>query len=255
MLPDEPVIRQAAVEGVDDVVAVAPGIGVTVVFVNTGRSGVAGHVQPMPAPALTVPRGCEQAVHQPGKGALPGVGPEHLDLRCGGRQPMEIELNAAKESELAGLFRRLDAAFFEFGQNEAIDRRLSPMQVFNRGRLSRAQRLEGPMAGAFKRRVFGGLPGPVFSIRRLGPWGSPKHPLLDRLDVLRVKLSGRRHLDVGPVAHRSHQTAVADVAAIDETARVGALRKTLRRHQVEPRHPGLVAVADGAFLGEQRPNP
>ncbi len=208
----------------------------------------------MPAPALAVPRRCEQAIHQPGKGALPGVSQEHLDLRFGRRQAMEIELGAAKKGKLASPFSRLDAAFFEFREDEAIDRRLRPIQAFDGGRPSRAQRLEGPMAGAFKRRVFGGLPGPIFRFRRLGPWGSPKHPLFDRPDVLRVELSGRRHLDVRPVAHRSHQTAVVDVAAVDEPACVGAFRKTLRRHQVEPRHPGLVAVADGAPLGEQGPN-
>ena len=57
VLGEEPVVGQVGVEGADDVVAVAPGVGDLVVELVAVRLGVADQIEPVPAPALAVVRG------------------------------------------------------------------------------------------------------------------------------------------------------------------------------------------------------
>ena len=68
LLEDELVVRLVGVERGDDVVAVAPGVAVGDVLVQAVGVGVAGHVEPVPAPALAVARRGEQPVDDPGEG-------------------------------------------------------------------------------------------------------------------------------------------------------------------------------------------
>ena len=56
LLEDEAVERLVGVEGADDVVAIAPGVGPRFVELVAVGVGVAGEVEPVPAPALAVVR-------------------------------------------------------------------------------------------------------------------------------------------------------------------------------------------------------
>ena len=80
LLLDEAVERLVGVQGADHVVAVAPGVGIEVVGLEAAGVGVAGHVEPVPAPALAVLRRGEQAVDQPFVGVGPLVVGEAFDL-------------------------------------------------------------------------------------------------------------------------------------------------------------------------------
>ena len=62
LLAHKCVIRQIAVEGVDDPVAVTKGINVCEIFIEPIAVGVARNVQPVSAPLLAVTRRSEQAV-------------------------------------------------------------------------------------------------------------------------------------------------------------------------------------------------
>src|SRR5262249_54128613 len=62
---DEAIIGLVAVEGADDVIAVAPGIGSRVVGLETVALGVAGEVKPPRCLALSVLRGTQQAIDEP----------------------------------------------------------------------------------------------------------------------------------------------------------------------------------------------
>ena len=56
LLPHEPVIGLIFIEGVDDLVAVSPRVGIVIVMDVAPTVGIAGHVEPMPRPALSVMR-------------------------------------------------------------------------------------------------------------------------------------------------------------------------------------------------------
>ena len=105
LLDRELVERQVAVEGVDDPVAVLPdrARGVDAVAVGVG---VAGQVEPVPAPALAVVRRGEQPVDQPLVGVGPGVGEEGLDLGGRRRQAEQVEAEPADQRRAVGLGRR-----------------------------------------------------------------------------------------------------------------------------------------------------
>ena len=50
----ELIVGQIAIEGLDDVIAIAPGVGVAMVFIGTGGICVAGDIHPVPAPTFAV---------------------------------------------------------------------------------------------------------------------------------------------------------------------------------------------------------
>ena len=91
------VVGLVAVEGADDVVAIAPGVGAVRVVLEAVGVGVADDVEPVAAPALAVVRRGEQAVDEflVGVGRL--VGEEGVDLFGRRRQAGQIERDAADE--------------------------------------------------------------------------------------------------------------------------------------------------------------
>ena len=62
LLTHEFVVRHVVVEGLDDVIAIAPGMGITMVFIAAGGIGVAHDVEPVAAPAFAITGGCQEAV-------------------------------------------------------------------------------------------------------------------------------------------------------------------------------------------------
>ena len=77
-------IRQVAIERVDDPVAVAPGLAEVALggqLDQVAGVGVANDIEPVPAPALAVPRRRQQAIDDPRERLGRVVGQEGVDLR------------------------------------------------------------------------------------------------------------------------------------------------------------------------------
>ena len=77
---NETVVGKVVVEGLNDVVAIAPGVRIKVIFVHAGGVGVAGDVEPMTSPAFAIVRRGKQAVDDLGVGVWGMVGQEGADL-------------------------------------------------------------------------------------------------------------------------------------------------------------------------------
>ena len=85
LFTEELVIGLVGVEGGDDVVAIAPGVGAELVALKAVGVRVVRNVQPMAGPALAVVRAGEQAVHKPGDSAVLTIPLAHFLTCCGGR--------------------------------------------------------------------------------------------------------------------------------------------------------------------------
>src|SRR5262245_21849403 len=85
LLAEELVVGLVGIEGVDDPVAVSPGLGVDEVPLLARALGVPGDVQPVPAPPLAVLRRGEELIDDPFASPLGGVASDLGDL-LGGRR-------------------------------------------------------------------------------------------------------------------------------------------------------------------------
>ena len=63
LLAHELVIGHIAVERVDHIVAIAPRVGIPVIFIVASRVRITRHIQPVPPPLLAITRRREQAIH------------------------------------------------------------------------------------------------------------------------------------------------------------------------------------------------
>ena len=139
LFDDELVVGFVAVEGIDDVVAVSPGVGVAQVFAAFGVAlgvGVAGDIEPVAAPAFTVGRGGKQAVDEGGVGGVgitERIGFEGDDLGFGGWEAGEVEGEAADQRAAIGSGVGAEAMVCEFGEDEVIDGVLDPRGVGGSG--------------------------------------------------------------------------------------------------------------------------
>ena len=144
LFQDELVVRKVPVEDIDDVVPVTPGMGVFVVLVVAGGVRVAGHVQPVPAPVLPVPRRVEQPPDHFVEGVGGGVVQETFDVLDGRRQAGQVESGSPQEGQLVGRRRRFQTFLFQLGQNESVDGRPRPVFGGHRRWLGLGHRLQGP---------------------------------------------------------------------------------------------------------------
>ena len=139
LFDDELVVRFVAVEGVDDVVAVGPGVGVAEVFAAFGVAlgvGVAGNIEPVTAPAFAVGGGGEEAVDEGGVGGIgifKRIRFEGGDLGRGGREAGEVEGEAADQRAAVGSGVGGEAVVREFGEDEVIDGGFDPRRVGGSG--------------------------------------------------------------------------------------------------------------------------
>jgi len=177
LLGDELVEGPVVVEGADDVVAIAPGPRALGIGLDSAVGvGVAGDVEPVAPPALTVGRRGQQPVHQALIARVGRVLDECLDLLRRRRQPGQVEGDAADQGLRSGLRGEPEALPPEPIQQEGVDRRPDLPAGPDRGRLRMPHRLEGPerafLFGDDPARDLGGL-GP----EGRGPLGDP--PLED----------------------------------------------------------------------------
>ena len=105
----EPVVRLVAVERVDHVVAIFPGVGAVVVVNVAGAVGIARHVEPMPPPTLAVVRRGEQAIHYLLPRVRRGIVDERLHLVGRRQQADHVEIDAADQRAAIGRRRGLES--------------------------------------------------------------------------------------------------------------------------------------------------
>ena len=105
LLLDEPGERPVLVEGLDEVIAVGPGISPDAVLVVAMGLGEMDQVHPVPGPALAVMGAGQQAIDQPLVGIGRAVGEEGRDLLGSRRQAEQVERQAANQGPPVG-FRR-----------------------------------------------------------------------------------------------------------------------------------------------------
>ena len=135
----EPVVGLVGVEAVDDVVAVAPGVGLRPIPLVAVALGIADQVQPMATPALAVLRRFEQPIDEPGPGGVGGVALELRDDLGRGRQTQKVEMRPAHLFARCG--RRV--GFQAFLPSPRLQQVIDRMGA--RGRRRPVDRLEGPV--------------------------------------------------------------------------------------------------------------
>ncbi len=105
LLHHEAIQRQIAVEGFDDVIAIAPGI-TQHKSAQRQRLGIAGDIEPVPTPALAKVRRSEKTIDKFFVSINGLVIDERIDLRRRRRQTNEIKINTANQRDAIGITRR-----------------------------------------------------------------------------------------------------------------------------------------------------
>ena len=183
---DETIESPVGVDRPDHVVAELPGFGSDHVFVcHTFAVGVAGDVQPVSAPSLSVLRVGQQPVDQPFPGVGRGVGNERGEFFGRGGPAEQIQVRASGQRAAVGVGRESQASVAHGLFQQGIDRGADSLRGVV-GRHNRAfQRYETP-----PRSLFGSDSQAVGQSVRLRPGGRGpgRDPLAARLDL------GGRHL-------------------------------------------------------------
>ena len=142
---DEAGVRRVAVERLDQVVAVRPGIGPDPVLVVAVGLGEMDQVHPVPRPALAVMGAGEQAIDQPlvGVGRSIVRGTASTSSGVGGRPSRSNEsrrINVRRSASGDGL----EPFSVELGEDEGVDRSCGPRPLAQARRGGTAGRRERP---------------------------------------------------------------------------------------------------------------
>ncbi len=229
LLLNEAVERLVGVERADDVVAVLVGVGPDRVLAGVAFGvGVAGHVEPVSAPALAVARRVEQPVDQALVGVGPCVGEEGAHLVRRRRQSGEVERRPADEGAPVGRDGERQAVRPQLLQQEGVDG-ISDLRrrIGNPRRGGPAHRLEGPEGTLLGRdEVAGDLL--RLGAGRLRTAGDPARE--DGLLLRRELLLARRHFLRDDALN---QQAVVGLSGDDRRPRIAALNDEAPQPQVE----------------------
>ena len=227
------------------------------VLVEAVRVGIAGDVEPVPAPALAIARRRQQPLDHPFVGVGPLVGEERVDLGRGRRQAGQVERDPPQQLPPAGGGDRGQPLRLESGQDEPVDRTAHPGLVADGGRLGTGHRPERPVLAARTEVVGGPAVGPGGDDRGIGRprvRGAAGHPALEVGDDRGRKPSVGRHPDRSAVADDVDQQAVVRRAGHDDGAAVAARPDPGGVDQRQPALDplGVRAVTRVAALGEHR---
>ena len=223
LFADELVVRLVAVEGVDDIVAIAPGVRIGQVARRAGRFAVAGHVEPVPAPAFAEARRGQQPIDD----LLEGVGgvvlEERVDLLGRRRQAGQIEGHAADQRQPVRVADRRRASSPRAWPGRSDRCRRGPRPAFltcgHLGLASTAARPSAPCAAFRTSRL--GLPSEAGTVD-LRPGGPVLDPVRQVGDLLRRRAasSGGIFDLVVRVPHRLDQQALLRIARERRPGRV-----------------------------------
>ena len=148
LLAEEVGVGKIAVEGVDHPVAVAPGLAKIALggqLNEIAGIGIADDVEPVPPPALAIPRRGQQPLDHGLKGLGRLIGEKGCHLLGGRREADQIKRRPAEERAFVGRLARAQARCLEAGEDEAVDRTMWPSLAGHPRRLFVAHRLESPV--------------------------------------------------------------------------------------------------------------
>ena len=173
LLEREAIERRVIIEGPDDVIAVAPGMGLVAVALEGVRLGIAHQIEPVPPPLLTVVRRSEEPIDS----ALPRprclVGEKGVHVGLARRQAGEVVGRAPQQCLPVGERRSSEPLLGEPLEYERVDRRRRDAVVGDGRRINcrhrrPARRAEGPVF-----LPFGPRGDPITQRRHLGR-GEPR---------------------------------------------------------------------------------
>ena len=121
LLLHEAVVRLIAIQRIDHVIAIAPGVRPRFVALEALALRVARQVEPVPSPALAVLRRCQQAIHHLRERIRRLVGDKRIDFGRRRRQSDQVERRAPQQRDLVRGRPRRDRLRLQFRRDEAID--------------------------------------------------------------------------------------------------------------------------------------
>ena len=190
----ETVVGSVAVQGPDHVVAIAPGVGADLVFVDDSfRIAVPGQVEPVLGPALPVGGRVQEPVQEPLVGPrLPVLQVVQDFLRRGGH-PRQVEIGPAQQHQWLALGREAQTLGLQLRQQKEVDGIAGPLRMEDLGQSRPPGGAKGPEI-----LVFGCQKGfrHGFRLRRVDP-GPGQNPLPEDFHLSRCRrpnLVQGRHL-------------------------------------------------------------
>ena len=255
LLPQEPVIRQIGVEGLDDVVPVPPGVELVVVELVPVGLRPTHQIQPVAAPALPVVRRGKQPLHQPFVGVAARIVQEGRDLGGRRRQARQVERRAPDQRSAVRLGRGPQAVRLHPGQEELVHRRPGPGSLVGPGRRRSGDRAETPETPTLRQiDLF-----PRGWRRNCGTRVGRAHPdpRLKIGDFPLRELAVRRHAQLQrSVGNRLEQQARGRIARLDRGApAASAQQRVARIHPQVAHRRHLGTVAGEALGGQEGPDP
>ena len=234
----EQIVGKIAVESLHHPVPVAIGVGIGIVpGVVEPVVGIAGQIQPVAPPALSVVRRGQQAVDHLGEGQRRAVPDEGLHLLRRGGQADQVQAGPPYEYPPPCRFHRTHSLGLQPGQDESIDGRPGPLTVCGCGRRRLADGLEAPEGPLFGSDAVGVA---VFTLRlrrlvlRFRPEGARADPGLQVADLVGIQGIPGRHLETGVGApDRLDQQAGLRVPRKDGGTRLAPLQDRLAGIQPE----------------------
>ena len=101
LFADELVDMASRVEGVDHVIAISPGVWISMVFVGSGRIGVSGDVQPVASPSFAVARRREQSVDHLRESVWRVIRQKRADFFFRWRQTGKVQRRPSNQDQFA----------------------------------------------------------------------------------------------------------------------------------------------------------
>ena len=126
LLLHKAVVGFVVVEGLDHIVPVTPGVGVIVIRFIAAAVRIAHHIEPVSSPALSLARRVEQLCDPSFIGIGRRVEQEAFRLFRRWWETNEIEISPSDQRLPVGARSRLQAFFFQPGQNKGVNRSLNP---------------------------------------------------------------------------------------------------------------------------------
>ncbi len=248
LLQSETIEGQVAVQGLDDPVAIAPGVGPEVVLAVAVAVGIPGQIQPVAGPLFAEVGRFQEPVDGILVGGIGLLLQKRVQLGQRGWEPGEVQAEAPYERRLVRFGGRPDAIGLQFGQDEAIHRIPDPGRILHRRRNGTSQGPERPV----RRLGLRFLPTRVrVDLRPAGALVDPRaqEPHFVRAEPLP---SGRHDLIRNQTGDELDEPASRAVAGPDHGARLASPQRVLGPVQPQALHLLLRAMAEVTAALQQR---